>query len=333
MIRRRFVICAAGMMLSPAVARAQLPARAVAADSLPRIGALMWGHGRAPDELQHRKTFARLMASHGYAEGKDIAYEWAYAGQDAARLPSLAAELVRMNPRALLGMGSLATRALSKATSAIPIVGSVGDPVTEGYTETVGRPVGNVTGVSDLYPEIAAKMMQLLKSIMPELARFGIVAPRGLSITDEFVGYHERAARRVGVEPVTTLVTSRDEIVRAYSMMRRQGIAAAYTPFSAGFFDDKAAIARLALESHVAAVDLYPGLARAGGLLSFSAILEDMDAQMAQQLGRILGGAPVREIPFHLPTKYWIAINRKTATALGLSVPLELVLRADRIYD
>jgi putative ABC transport system substrate-binding protein len=114
--------------------------------------------------------------------------------------------------------------------------------------------------------------------------------------------------------------------------MRGLGIPAAFTPFSAGFFPDKESIARLAMESRVAAVDVSSGLAPAGGLLTFSSVM-DLTRTMAEQLDKVLRGTPVRGIPFQQPTKFRLVVNRKTAAALGISLPAEVLLRADKVID
>jgi len=296
-----------------------------------RVGSLRW----EPDDAQEqriREGWVKAMTNLGHSGDSRISWDWRYAARSAEALQPYAAELVALKPDALLGLGSLPVRALAKATTTIPIVGAVGDAYKEGYTRALGRPMANVTGAAVAYQEVAHKMMEQLKLVMPRLARFGIVAPANLSITAEFVEYHEAAARGIGVEPVTMLVTSRAEAERAFRSMAGQGIKAAFTPPSAGFFPDLESIARLGLECGVALVDVAPGLAPAGGLLTFSSVM-DMNKILATQLDRILRGTPVGDLPFQLPDKFRLVVNRKTATALGISIPAEVLVRADRVIE
>lgn len=328
MNRRRILIGAStAALLLCGPARAQ-KARA---HGISRVGALMWEPETSQSD-RYRARLAGLMESLGHAGDTRIDWQWRYAGRVIDRLPVHAAELVSTRPDAFVAPNSLTVRAAAQATTSIPIVGVVGNPFKEGYTHAIGRPVANVTGISGAYQEVVHKMMEHLKLVMPGIARFGIVAPAGLSITAEFVEYHEEAARSVGIAPVTTLVTSRGEAERAFLAMRGLGIPAAFTPFSAGFFPDKESIARLALESRVAVVDVSPGLATAGGLLTFSGVM-DYTRTLAEQLDRVLRGTPVREIPFQQPTKFRLVVNRKTATALGISLPAEVLLRADTVIE
>lgn len=328
-LRRRLLVssgAAALMACVPVFAQ-----RATGLSRVSRVGALRW----EPDDAQEQRIRARYdeaMASLGHSGNSRISWEWRYAGRSPERMPPHAAELVAMKPDALLGVGSLSVRALANATTTIPIVGFVGDAYKEGYTRALGRPMANVTGAAGAYQEVAHKMMEQLKLVMPGLARFGIVAPAGLSITAEFVEYHEAAARRVAVEPVTTLVRSRLEVERAFRAMGELGIKAGFTPFSAGFFPDLASIARLALECRVALVDVTPGLAQEGGLLTFSPSF-DVTRILAAQLDQVLRGTPIGEVPFQLPTVFRLAVNRKTAASLGISIPAEVLVRADRVID
>jgi putative ABC transport system substrate-binding protein len=193
-------------------------------------------------------------------------------------------------------------------------------------------PTRNLTGVADRYPELAAKMMETLKAVMPGLARFAILGPGNLPGSNEFTRYFEEAVAGVGVEPVSTFVSSREELIGAFESMPARGIGAAWHWYGNGFLD-REPLAQLALAHRVALGDFVPGIVEAGGLLSYSASLADRDRLLARQLDKILRGTPVRDVPFQLPTNLWLEINRKTAAALGLSIPAHVLVRADRVYD
>jgi putative ABC transport system substrate-binding protein len=136
----------------------------------------------------------------------------------------------------------------------------------------------------------------------------------------------------VGVEPVSILVSGRDELIAAFESMPGRGIAAAWHSYGNGLLD-KDALAALALRHRVALGDFGRGIVPAGGLVSYSAVMDDLGTILAGQLDRLLRGTPVRDVPFHLPTKFLLEVNRKTAAALGLEIPRELLLRADRVYE
>jgi putative ABC transport system substrate-binding protein len=135
----------------------------------------------------------------------------------------------------------------------------------------------------------------------------------------------------VGVEPVSTFVSSKQELIRVFESMPRRGIGAAWHWYGNGFLD-REPLAQLALAHRVGLGDFVQGIVEAGGLLSYSASLVDRDRLLAEQLDRILRGAPVRDVPFQLPTTMRLEINRKTAAALGLSIPPQVLVAADRVY-
>jgi putative ABC transport system substrate-binding protein len=206
------------------------------------------------------------------------------------------------------------------------------DPVRQGYTQSVSRPTRNLTGVADRFPELAAKMMEALKAIVPGLARFAILGPGNLPGADEFTRYWKEAVEGVGVEPVVTFVLSREELVHAFESMPARGIGAAWHWPGNGFLEAEP-LAQLALAHRVALGDFVQGIVKAGGLVSYSAARHDRDRLLAEQLDKILRGTPVRDVPFQLPTKTWLEVNRRTAAALGHSIPAHVLVRADKVYD
>jgi putative ABC transport system substrate-binding protein len=308
------------------------PARGSEGRGVRRIGVLIWGGNPMPEALV-REHWANLMAARGHAAGRELDFEFRFSwNQQVAMLAPLATELVLARPDALLGLPVVSVKALSEATSTIPIVGLVGDPVMQGYSDAIGRPTRNVTGVADRAFEVIANMVELLQILMPRLVRFGIVGQTGFSDRREFHRLFGDVVRKAGLEPVSFFVSQAAELVRALQSMPRNGIGAAWHFHGNGFLD-KESLAKLAQDSHVALVDAWQGIVPAGGLLSYSAEVGDRSTVMAGQLDRILRGTPVREVPFHLPTRFRLEINSKTATALGLAIPPELLLRADKVYN
>jgi putative ABC transport system substrate-binding protein len=181
---------------------------------------------------------------------------------------------------------------------------------------------------------VFGKFMQYLKALIPEMARLAILLPEGGTASAELAGHLEVAARAAGVEPSTSLVRTREEIVSAFATMQKRGILAAHCFARTGYFERHEPLVRLALDSRVALVDTEPSsIVRAGALMSYTAVIDDLPQRVAAQLEKVLRGMAVRDIPFEQFSKYALQINRTTAKALGITIPPDLMLRADEVID
>lgn len=282
------------------------------------------------------------METLGYREGRDISYEWRFAEGDYEGIPRHVAEIVRTRPDAILTQLSVMTRAFAKATTTIPIVGLIDDPVREGYTKPGSvLPTGNVTGLADLYTQCATKLFELLKACMPGPIRLAVLAPE-LSTTPvitEFLIVKEAAAREAGIDTVAFRFRDRDGFVSAIKSMPARGVRAITQvglPTGMGI----AEVVQLALGQGLPVVAASPFYnARFGYLLAFRGLYgdaADVDSsfrRQATQLDKVLRGTPATWIPFQMPERFVLGINRKTATALKIVIPEGVYLRAEKIYD
>ena len=284
------------------------------------------------------QSFVRAMTKLGYVDGKDIEYTHrrTTGSFDAglAQLAPLAAELVRSAPDAIVTDGTAATTALARATSLIPIVTNVGDPVGAGFAKSLARPGGNVTGTALATRETYEKTFEFLKLIIPGNWTLAIVVGDLTHHLQSIARAVEDGARRNGIPISRTSINfkSRGEVDRWFASMQGKGVrvVSTWTPLT-GYPDD--AEQALATKHGLVATPSVEAEVAKGALLAYDPSDEDMNERKASQLARILRGTPPGEIPFELPTKFRLTINLKTAKALGLTIPQDLLLRADKVYE
>lgn len=287
-----------------------------------------------------RTEIVDSMAELGHVEGRNIAYQWLFSNRDEGRLRALAADLVRSRPDAALTHLGATTEAVAKLTTTIPIVAHVTDHVLEGYSRDGVMPSKNVTGASDFWGERVTKLLEALKWIIPGFSRFAIVTATRDPLGLKFVGLAERISRTLGIEPHTFIVSSSAELEAAFASMPARGIRAA-TTIDAWHMMSATRQAELAIQAGVALVTraIEPG--STGQLLHINPDFENPNPALSHspirrqtaQLDKILRGIPVHKIPFELPRKLLFTVNLKTAAALGLRVPQEALLRADRVIE
>jgi putative ABC transport system substrate-binding protein len=274
-----------------------------------------------------RNLVAELAAS-GFTTA-NTAIEWRYPGGDAALLTRHATEAAASRPDAIVSMGTFSTRAVMKATSVVPVLAWVDDPVKEGLARPSLSPLRNATGFVDLGAERIMKSLELLKTWLPGFDRFGVLRPHGNADVESIMADLAPRARNLGVRVVQAELRAREDIERAMGDFEREGVRAALAWPAPKLMSLRETV-ELALSHRIALVS--EGLAaRAGVLLAFS---PDVDAKrLAVQLVKILRGIPVADIPFEMPARYILAINRKTARALQLPIPDDVYLRADHVFD
>ena len=270
----------------------------------------------------------------GYVQGKNVAFEYRFAGDKNERLPGLAAELVRRKVDVILTHGSPATGAAKHATSTIPIVMvGTGDPVGTGFVASLGRPGGNVTGLSNIDAGLAAKRLELLKGTVPKLSRVAILRnPANLSGEPQ-IKETEAAARSLNIQ--TQLVEVRDpkDLERAFSVMAKARAGALTVIADPMFLSQRGRIAGLAMTQRLPSVFARNENVEAGGLMSYGPSLADTFRHGATYVDKILKGAKPGDLPVEEPTRIHLVINHRTAKALGLSIPHELLQRADQVIE
>jgi putative ABC transport system substrate-binding protein len=326
MRRREFIAGLGSTAAWPVVARAQQAA-------IPIVGLLETG-SPGPDSLL-LAAFRNGPSENGYVEGRNLTVEYRSAEGQIDRLPALAAELVRLQVAVIITPGSSpATRAAKAATSKIPIVFSVGaDPVQMGLVDSLNRPGGNLTGLSEMNAAIGPKRFELLRQIVPKAARFGVlVNPKNL-LTEFAVREAQAAAAKIGRQiEVLAASTDRDIDVVFDNLMQKQVDALVVTPEPL-FYVRREQITTLAVRHAIPAIYWDPAFPEAGGLMSYGSSVPDSYRQVGIYVGRVLKGAKPADLPVQQSTKFQLVISARAAKALGLTIPETLLATADEVIQ
>ncbi|HSE47044.1 MAG TPA: ABC transporter substrate-binding protein [Gemmatimonadales bacterium] len=329
MDRRTFLGTLAGGLLAGSVG-----ARAQQAVKPPRIGYL---HPNLAASPHLTEAFRQGLHDLGYVDGRNVVIEYRDAEGTFERLPALAAELVALKVDVIVASGTLAALAAKHATSDIPIVfPTVGDPVTDGLVISLARPGGNVTGLSNLTPELVGKCLEVLRQAIPAVSQVAILwQPNG------FVARTRRDVRK-GAELAGRALVMRLQFVearapedfeRAFSDMTRARAGAVIVVTTAMFLQQRRRLVELAAKSRLPAVYGSRESVDAGGLMSYGPNFADSFRRSATYVDKILKGAKPGDLPVEQPTKYELVINLKTAKALDLTIPPALVQRADQVIE
>jgi putative ABC transport system substrate-binding protein len=327
MKRREFIVGLGGV-----VAAWPLAARAQPAERVRRIGVLMAADENDPDQKRRLSAFTQALAALGWTDGRNVRMDFRWAGGDINRIRALAQELVGLQPDIIVTYGTPTTAALRRETRTIPIVFvTVGDPVAGGIVARLDRPSGNITGFGGLEASLGGKWLQLLSEIAPGLKRAAIMFNPDLAPVSSFMPSTEKAARSLKVVPVIAPVHS-DRSKRPSTPWRepRGGLVVMPDTFNGVH---RSPIVLAAARNNVPAVYAQSFLARDGGLLSYGPDLVDIWRRAASYLDRILRGAKPADLPVQFPTKFEMVVNLKTAKALGLTIPPNLLALADEVIE
>src|SRR5262245_57026369 len=326
-IRRREFITALGVAAArPLAAPAQQQG-----DRVRRIGVLMLLDENDPLAKIFVPAFIQALAGLGWTDGPNVRVDVRWGGSDINQIRSLARELVGLQPDIILAHGTPATVALQGQTRTIPIVFvSVSDPVASGIVARLDRPSENITGFANLEATLGGKWLELLSEIAPGLNRAAIMFNPDTSPAAAYMPSLEMAARSLKVAPIIAPVHSDVEIETAIIALGREpggGLVVMPHPFMTVH---RAPIILAAARNNVPAFSYF---ARDGGLLSYGVDVVDLFRRAASYVDRILRGAKPAELPVQLPIKFEMAVNLKTAMALGLTVPPSILLRADEVIE
>jgi putative ABC transport system substrate-binding protein len=326
MDRRRFLLTSlAGALAGPLAAEAQQTGKVY------HIGFL--GNGSATTHGVFFGVFRRRLEELGWIDGRNVSITAVWANGDLSRHRALVERLVKTSGSDIIVLaGASATRAAQQATRTIPIVSVImTDPVNLGFAASLARPGGNVTGLADQYEDIVAKQMQLLKEVVPGAGRIGIlfhvVQPVALRAAAE------RAARALGVEARVLAVADPAKSDAAFAAAQREHLNALHVLASPAFNRYRAELSELAMKYHLPALYEAKEYVEAGGLMSYGPDFTDMYRRAAGYVDRILRGAKPGDLPIEQPTKFDLVINVKTAKALGLTIPPQLLARADQVIE
>ena len=313
---------------------AALPIRfaiAQTARKIPRLAILQLASATTMKEGE--AAFLRGLSDLGYIEGKNIAIERRYADGNTDRLPALAAELVRGKPDVFLAPTTPAAHAAKEATSSIPIVlVQASDPVGSGFAASLARPGGNVTGTSNIQTELDAKRLEMLKEVFPKTARVAVVHA-GDRLAQLQLPAVQKGARTLGVDIVSMEASRPEQYRKEIAGARSRGVDAMLITSNAQNGEHRRLIVELAAEHRIPAIypnTLWPDI---GGLIGFGAHGPTLQYRAAIYVDKIIKGAKPGDLPIEQPTRFELAVNLKTAKALGIAIPQTILVRADRIIE
>jgi putative ABC transport system substrate-binding protein len=309
------------------------PAQAQQPKKVSRIGYLSTTD--AATESTRAEPIWRALRELGYIEGQNIAIEYRYAEGKQDRLPELAAELVRLKVDIIVvAGGGNWVQATKNATKTIPIVmvGVGVDPVKAGLAESLARPGGNVTGVTNLTGELGGKRLELLKEAVPKLARVAVLYdPATQASVLEVKDLLPVAARALKLTVQSWEVRDATGFEKVFAALSKQRPDGLYVGGGRLMNDNKKGIVGLALKSRLPAMYVRREFVDAGGLMSYGADITDSYRRVAYYVDRILKGAKPADLPVEQPTKFELVINLKTAKQIGLTIPPEVLARASRL--
>jgi putative ABC transport system substrate-binding protein len=309
---------------------------AQAEERIPRIGILFIGGRDQP----HLESFKQGLRERGYTEGKNIVLDYRYAEGNVDRLPSLAAELVQLKVDVVVTTSGNSARAVAETTKTIPIVLTTGaDPVKSGLADSLAKPGRNVTGLSIIEEDLSGKRAEILKETLPKMTRLAYlwnplaVSYSALGTTSGNPSYDqvEKATKTVGVQLLSYKARNLSEIEKAFANMPKARPHALLVLQSPVMTLNSKRIVELALEQHLPG--MYPSnqFAQEGGLIAYGPLIADLYRRAAAYVDKILKGAKPADLPIEQPTKFELVINLKTAKQIGLTVPPNVLARADRV--
>jgi putative ABC transport system substrate-binding protein len=317
-----------GLALTTLLLALCFPAQAQQPKKVPRIGYLGGNSSNARSE-----TFRQGLRELEYVEGKNIVIEWRHHGGKLDRLPALAAELVRLKVDIIITVGAPAVRAAKEATVTIPIVMmNVGDAVGSGFVASLAQPGGNITGFSGLVPELSGKRLELLKEVVPRLSRVAIFGTSTSPDNAQALKEIELAAKAFGVKLQYLDILSPKDFETAFRAASKERAEAALYLVAGGVAAGRQTeFAKLAVKNRLPVIYGGRGIVEGGGLMSYGVNPNDLDRRAAYYVDRILKGAKPADLPVERPTKFELVINLKTAKQIGVTIPPNVLVRADKV--
>jgi ABC-type uncharacterized transport system substrate-binding protein len=319
------VALAVSLILAPLTAEAQ-PGK------VPRIGVLS---AVTPEVSAPRDDrFREGLRNFGYVEGRNIAIEWRYAAGRAERFAEIAVEFARLKVDIIVAANNPAVSAALKATKTTPIVMVFGlDPVGREFVASLARPGGTVTGLSSYLPELIAKRLQFLKEVVPGTSQVAVLWDSNLTGMQKLLDESQAAAQALGVHLQLFDVRTPSEFDGAFEAMTRKGMRAVLSLGSSMHSVQRAQIAELARKNRLPSMCNFRDYVDAGCLMSYAPSFEGVWRRSAYFVDRILKGANPADLPVEQPTEFELAINLKTAKALGLTIPPLLLMRTDHVIE
>jgi putative ABC transport system substrate-binding protein len=297
---------------------------------VPRIAYL---GGASPAPIAYRtQAFRQRLRELGYVEGKNVVFEFRYAEEKLDRLPALAAELVRLKVDVIATAGGTSTRAAKEATTSIPIIMvQDNDPVGNGFVASLARPGGNITGLATLAPEVSGKRLELLKEVVPTLSRVAVFGTSSNPGNTQSLKETEIAAREFGLQLQHVDVLKKDDIDTAFQAAANKRAGAILVLVSVVLNSYRKQAVELALKNRIPVIYPILDFVEAGGLMSYGVSFVDLHRRAADYVDKILKGARPADLPVEQPTTFEFIINLKAAKQIGLTIPPNVLARADRV--
>ena len=332
LIRRHFLQLTVGAVTFPFVTRV---AAVRPNTKLPRIGVILNG-GPGPVFEKVRQSFGQL----GYVDGRNLLFEPRFAKEQLDRVPALVAELISLDVDVIVAVGIVGARAAQKATTKIPIVfAMVVEPISVGIVKTLERPGGNITGITSFDPQQPKKQFELLKAVIPNLARVAILSDPDIPHSHGDPGWspieraNDTAARALGLQPQLLKVKGVEpDLDGVFAAIRKEGSTALVTLEVPATRRHQVRIAELAAKHRLPT--MFPGdWQAAGGLITYGTSIVNTFPRLAEYVERVLKGAKPADMPIEINTRRTLGFNLKTARAIGVRIPRDLLERADQITE
>ena len=325
MDRRRFIgTLAGGILAAPLAAEAQ---------PRPRVARVAFLDGGNLESHLWQATRDGLREL-GYVEGQNLVIEFRSANGHFDRVPELPAELIRLHVDVIVTIGDPVVSAAKQATSTIPIVmAGSGDPVGRGFVASLARPGGNITSVSNLAVALTGKWLELAKEVVPRISRVAILRNGGNPTHALFWAEAQTSAHGMALTVYSVEVRSPGEFEHAFASMAQAGVGAVVVLADPLLGSHQMRLAELSAKHRLPSISPFREAAESGGLISYGPSLRANFRRAATYIDRILKGAKPADLPVEQPTKFELAINLKTAKALGLTIPPALLQRADQVIE
>jgi putative tryptophan/tyrosine transport system substrate-binding protein len=329
MKRRMFLIGLSGAAAGlPLVARAQAPA-----GKIPTVG-ILWHAGNRQGEEPNFTALMEGFDKLGYVDGKNIRFVHRFPNEMPERFRSMAAELVAMNPDVLIGIGVTVAPYLKAATSTIPIIFTlVADPVANKLVESLAKPGGNTTGLMLFGAELGGLRLQFLRDAVPGLSRVGFLFNPNAQLIGSYLDEATASAAKLGLSLQPFPARTVEEIAPAFVTMAKAGMQGASITPEGVFFQGRAIMAKAALANRLPTIVWSRETFSAGAFMSYGPDLLDILRRTAIYVDKILNGTKPADLPVEQPTRFYLLINLKVARDLGISIPPDLLLRADEVIE
>ena len=325
---RRAFLGALGLLAAPRAAEAQPTGK------VPRVGFLYFGSRQTGLGAERYAVFLEGMRELGYVEGKNVVVEPRFADSRPERVAGLVEDLLRLKIDLIVATGFAVYRVLQRMAPTLPVVVTVTpDPVLLGMATTVARPGGNFTGLSEAAADLVPKQLELVKAVVPKLSKIGVLFNPDNVAHPSRITLLMLTGQKLGIQVVLAEAGTVTQIEPGFASLARQRADAVILPGDAFFSQQLPQIAESALKHRMPSAYLVSAYAEAGGLMSYGPSITENFRRAATYVDKILKGAPPGELPFEHPTRYVLAVNLKTAKALGLTISPSLLQRANQVID